>query len=89
MNLSNKKIPVGAVTLSLLLLAGVMQFIPKDHCDELTNSLENGYFLRWSQPQLLLIRADKQTFTVNHEDKQSACYQLIKQLAQQPPQSLR
>lgn len=77
MNFS-KRMPV---TIGLVLLALVVQFFwPKNHCDTLTNSLEDGYFLRWAEPQLLLIRSDKQTFTVNHADKETACLQLYQQL---------
>lgn len=79
---SSNKIPFGVVTISLVLVAVVLQVWPKKQCEMLTNSLESGYFLRWAEPQLLLIRADKKTFTVNHENKEGACSVLLQQLAQ-------
>lgn len=81
MNIPNKR-PLGVVTFSLLLIAVAMQFWPKDRCIELTESLEKGYFLHWMSPQLLLIRADKQSYRISNENKQTACYEL-KQLVEQ------
>ncbi len=70
---NNKKIPVGVFTLGMGLLALVLYLWPKPNCAVLEQSLNNGYFIRWQSPQLLIVLSNKQQLNFSADSKQQAC----------------
>lgn len=66
-------LPFGAVTLALVGVTLAYSWLSRDHCDILESKMEQGFFLRWMAPQLLLVTSTKQTLIVEAESKSSAC----------------
>ena len=70
---NNKKIPIGVFTLGMGLLALVLYIWPKPNCELLEQSLNDGYFMRWQPPQLLIALSNKQQLNFSANSKQLAC----------------
>ena len=83
MMLASKKsaLPFGAVTLTLLAAALLVQLWPESSCKKLEENMQAGYFLRWMPPQLMLITADKKTLMVSADDEDLACEAMLLELA--------
>lgn len=80
---SQKKVPFGAFTLALLLMAGVFQlwnyFQPQSVCEQLKASLGTGYFFQYNEGNLLIVTSDRQQRWVNAENQESACIKMQQQ----------
>ncbi|WP_283789492.1 hypothetical protein QNI23_017170 (plasmid) [Bermanella sp. WJH001] len=73
-------VPFGAVTIALFLATLLFSWWHDDSCETLQASVDQGYFLRWAQPQLLLITAKKETFMVEASSKSKACHAMLNNL---------
>ena len=73
-------VPFGAFTLILFAAAMVMQLWPVSACTQLEEKLEQGFFMRWMPPQLLLVTSDKKSTVVEGKDKESACEILLQKI---------
>ena len=77
----NKSVlPFGVVTLSLVAMTLAYNMWNDTGCDDLESQLNQGYFLRWAEPQLLLITANKESILIEADNKNSACQAMLKQL---------
>ncbi len=77
----NKSIvPFGMFTLVLFAAAMLMQFWPVAACSQLEEKLEQGFFMRWMPPQLLLVTADKKSIMVQADNKDQACEMMLTKL---------
>jgi uncharacterized membrane protein YedE/YeeE len=79
---TNSIVPFGAVTIALVLATLLYSWWHDDSCETLEASVDQGYFLRWAQPQLLLITAKKETFMVEASSKSQACKAMLKNLSE-------
>ena len=79
--MQNKSIlPFGVVTLALVATTALYSWWQHDDCAVLKQTLGSGYFLRWAEPQLILVTADKQTYMASANSQSSACSLLLEQL---------
>ena len=79
---TNSIVPFGAVTIALVLATLLYSWWHDDSCETLEASVDQGYFLRWAEPQLLLITAKKETFMVEASSKSQACKAMLKNLSE-------
>ena len=75
-------LPFGTASLVFLAAAMIYQWWPAPQCEQLEEKMQNGYFLRWLPPQLMLITADQKSLQVEAEDKQMACKKMIEKINQ-------
>jgi hypothetical protein len=73
-------LPFGLVTIALVLMTSFYSWWYDDSCETLQASVDQGYFLRWADPQLLLITAKKETHVVEADSKNAACQMMKKNL---------
>lgn len=73
-------LPFGAITLVLVGMTLAYSWLSRDHCDTLESKMEQGFFLRWMPPQLLLVTSTKQTLIVEAESKSAACEIMLKKI---------
>ncbi len=79
--MQNKSIlPFGVITLTLVASTALYSWWQHDGCAELKETLGSGYFLRWAEPQLLLVTANKQTFSTSASSQAQACAFMLDQI---------
>lgn len=77
---NKKALPFGVVTIVLVGMALGYTWLTKSACKQLEQSMNMGYVLRWSQPQLLLVTSNQQSHAVEANSKEEACEIMLKEL---------
>lgn len=77
---SKSILPFGVITLTLVASTALYSWWQHDDCSVLKETLGSGYFLRWAEPQLLLVTAKKQTFSTTAASQNQACVLMLEQL---------
>ena len=67
------KKPVGIFTVSLFLLALVIQFWPESNCNVLKATLKSGFFISWKAPNLFVITSNKDKLSFSSDSQEAAC----------------
>ncbi|MFT5592538.1 MAG: hypothetical protein ACI8SR_000897 [Oceanicoccus sp.] len=70
-------LPFGAVSIALVLMTLLYSWWQNDSCKALEEAVDQGYFLRWAEPQLLLITAKKETYMIEADSKNNACTMML------------
>lgn len=74
-------LPFGAVSIALVLMTLLYSWWQNDSCKALEEAVGQGYFLRWAEPQLLLITAKKETYMIEADSKTKACSMMLDTIA--------
>jgi hypothetical protein len=79
---SQRKMPIGVFTGIFLVIGLAIYFWPKPACGMLTETLSNGFFMRWQAPVLLIVRSNKEQIIMNADSKELACEKVLIQINQ-------
>lgn len=80
---NNKALPFGVVTLVLFVGAVMFKYANVSHCDDLKESLEQGFFMSWQAPNFILVTRDKEQWHVEAQSHESACKAMLDKLGLQ------
>ncbi len=79
-----KSLPFGIFSLVFVASILVWQwfFVEEDICSPLTERLnhQGSYFLRWQDPELILLTSDKQQIIVSGDSEMHACGLMLERL---------
>jgi len=81
-----KPLPFGAVTITLVVLVGLVQLWnylqPVSMCDELKTKLDKGFFYQYDDGTLIVVTSDQQHKWVTGENEEAACVKMYSEFFQ-------